>query len=144
MEGHWTPTFLNLSRSAAENENEMAGTNESEDANNNNNDPTTIGEEFFHRGKSFSIVTNTYKTFELICFHPPTMSQIVKTLRGVIYQSSMQAKSLAIYAKANRKYMFSQQQKRRIGNKNTLDDLEFDTFVAVYCIFLTFLFVVII
>jgi len=125
MEGHWTPTFMSLAQS---NDMDNVGMEDNGSANNE----STIGEDFFHRNKSFSIVTNTFKTFELVCFHPSTMNQIVKTLRSVIYQSSMQAKTLAIFAKANRKYMFSQQQKRRIGNKNTLPDLEFDTFVAMF------------
>ncbi|ETO32367.1 hypothetical protein RFI_04749, partial [Reticulomyxa filosa] len=122
MEGHWTPNFLNLSSMNASHE-----TLTTEDTNTN----TESLREFFHRDKSFSIVTKAYKTYELVCFHPSTRNRIVKTIRSLIYQTPMQAKSLAIFAQANRKYLSAQKRAvSPLGVHHNLDDLEFNAFVT--------------
>ena len=91
--------------------------------------------DFYHRSKSFSIVSKKYESFDLIAFHSETCQLISRTLRKLIYQSSIQSKRLAIYAKANRKYAFAHQQQmiRKSHINSDLEALEFDIFITVCC-----------
>merc|ERR1712087_1085138 len=85
---------------------------------------------FVHRSKCFSVVTNTYMTYDFICFNAETTHTIVHTLRGIIHQSRELSSKMAIRAKANRKYLDGMNQTPLVFH-NTLSALTFEIFVLV-------------
>eukprot|EP00483_Globobulimina_turgida_P011455 UN11477 len=86
--------------------------------------------EFFHRSKCFSIVTNTYMTYDFISFNQQTNKSIVNTLRLILYQTHEICSKMAIHAKANRKYLDGMNQTPLIF-KDTLAALNFEMFVLI-------------
>ena len=108
ISGHWTPIFDRLK----ENETQF-GMDESQ---------------FFHHSRCFSIVTNTYMTYDFISFNPESNHSIVNTMRSIIGQSMRTAKKFAIFAKANKKYI---NQTRPLIFKDNLEMLNFEMFVLV-------------
>jgi len=109
IDGHWTPIFATLS-------------------NETSFDVTTSN--FFHRSKCFSIVTNTYMTYDFISFNSQTNACIVNTLRSIIHQTHEVSSKMAIFAKANKKYATSMNQTPLIF-KTTLSALNFEMFVLI-------------
>jgi len=109
IDGHWTPIFATLS-------------------NETSFDVTTSN--FFHRSKCFSIVTNTFMTYDFISFNAPTNVCIVNTLRSIIHQTHEVSSKMAIFAKANKKYATSMNQTPLIF-KTTLSALNFEMFVLI-------------
>eukprot|EP01084_Bolivina_argentea_P042419 78208_1 len=85
ISGHWTPIFESL--------NEIEETQFDMDES-----------QFFHRSKCFSIVTNTYMSYDFISFNSETNQSIVNTMRTIIHQNHEKSQKMAIYAKANKKY----------------------------------------
>ena len=113
IDGHWTPIFESLVNSDQMDDNaaqEFAS--------------------YFHRSKCFSIVTNTYMTYDFLCFNPETTSSIVNTLRSIIHQSRELSSKMAIHAKANKKYQEGMSQTPLVF-PDTLSALNFEMFVLV-------------
>ena len=113
IDGHWTPIFESLVNSDQMDDNaaqEFAS--------------------YFHRSKCFSIVTNTYMTYDFLCFNPETTSSIVNTLRSIIHQSRELSSKMAIHAKANKKYQEGMSQSPLVF-PDTLSALNFEMFVLV-------------
>merc|ERR1712157_566512 len=106
IDGHWTPIFEQLNESAAQQSFDM---DESQ---------------FFHRSKCFSIITNTYMTYDFISFNSQTNKCIVNTLRTIIHQTHELSSKMAIHAKANKKYYDGMNQTPLIF-KDTLSALNF-------------------
>ena len=111
IDGHWTPTFETLTKSNEFNLDES---------------------QFFSRNKSFSIVTKSFITYDFIAFNRETAKNIITILRNLLRQSSSSAKRMAIFAKANNKYLFStQQQNKPLAFTTNAEALEYDIFVMV-------------
>eukprot|EP00485_Elphidium_margaritaceum_P009137 CAMPEP_0202688930 /NCGR_PEP_ID=MMETSP1385-20130828/4309_1 /ASSEMBLY_ACC=CAM_ASM_000861 /TAXON_ID=933848 /ORGANISM="Elphidium margaritaceum" /LENGTH=494 /DNA_ID=CAMNT_0049343989 /DNA_START=82 /DNA_END=1566 /DNA_ORIENTATION=+ len=112
IDGHWTPVFEQLNECSAQ---QSFDQHESQ---------------FFHRSRCFSIVTNTYMTYDFIAFNADTNFSIVHILRSIIQQTHERASKMAIYAKANRKYNDALGLQPLVFT-DTVSALEFEMFVLV-------------
>lgn len=113
IDGHWTPMFDQLNAASVEQDSF-------------DHDESL----FFHRSKCFSIVTNTYMTYDFISFNSEMNKCIVSTLNAIRHQTHEIASKMAIHAKANRKYNDALNQTPLIFT-DTLSALNFEMFVLV-------------
>lgn len=113
IDGHWTPIFDQLNAASVEQDSF-------------DHDESL----FFHRSKCFSIVTNTYMTYDFISFNSEMNKCIVSTLNAIRHQTHELSSKMAIHAKANNKYIDALNQTPLVFT-DTLSALNFEMFVLV-------------
>ena len=87
--------------------------------------------EFFDYKKCLSIVTQTYLTYDILTFDKNINHNIVQIIRSLINQTSHTSKTMAIHAKANKKYI----KIAPIIFANKIDSYYFEIFVLVRLVY---------